>query len=756
MLSHKTKLEALKKRIFERLVKFSFIVFRAPYQFYSGFKKLLKFLSKFLITLFTVAICYYLIISEQKIGLEEEFSNAPFFIAIGSTLITILILTYSLALLPVQRSIESFSKSISSIYRSDNTTTIVFIIISTFAIVSFLFGLNIKLFNASTFHYLLLTIILIGITLDLLRWYHQRITKLLEPENAINSLVKKTSSFINKSHSRISFISKWNSRILERIQNEEITPQDIEKILYLSSNQLDLNIVNKFSELAEIAIKALAKNEVNTVSICLDALAKTGGYYVKSRKDSIIYYPSKAAKYLVSESNIDNVLNNLYENIQSIAQKSNLLSNQNLSISCLRALKKITDAVAEFLLSEKIHQSKDMFFIPISYMRSIIEEAQSFNLDEVVLQGCDILSQTLSAIYTKQHIIEIDYTANELYVKLSMKYIGLNKQAYGNKVLEFMMKRLFLLIPNHPYNLDYTLKDIIKNLNSIFPLALYSSAQKQRNLMYFDLSVPYDVVNENSFLNFIRSSQVLNKVDDKKWHVNPYQHFSGYNDEISMHFRSLGEQNDLGESVFLWHITYSIKEIIRIHLRLLHNPLTEIHNHIEDLFDRITWYLSFFWVATRRAVKINKYYTEEICDVICWTAFHCYQEDFYNKHIIDVQKVIDICISNLSSVIRDYIHKGESKNPYDIADLILYLWMIRIVAASKKETFRIKKIDKALDELELHTNNENYFDEAITLRYKQFLERIFEEKRFPILDMDKSIGLLRELVKDESFFFTIS
>lgn len=753
MLGYKIKLEVIKKRTFEWLLKSSFIVFRISHQLYNEFKKLLKFITKILITLLSAVICYYIIISKYKIRLEGEFTYAPFFIAIGSTLITILILTYSLALLPIQRSIESFSKSISFIYRSDKTTTIVFIIISTFAIASFLFGLNIKLFHATTFHYLLLTILLIGITLDLLRWYHQRITKLLEPENAIKILVKKTFSFIKKSHSRISFISKWNSRILKRIQKEEITPQDLEKIFYLSSNQLDWNIVNKFSELAEIAIKALAKNEVNTTSICLDALAETGGYYVRSRKDNLIYYPSKTA-FSVNESNIDNVLNNLYENILAIAQKSNLISNQNSSINCLRALQKVTGSITEYLLSEKIHQSKDMLFLPISYMSNIIEESQSFNLDEVVLQGCNILSHTLLAINTKQHVIEIDYAANELYIKLLMKYIGLNKQAYGNKILEFMMKRLFLLIPNYPYNLDYTLKDIIKNFNSIFPLALYASNQKQKNLRYFDLSVPYDAANENSFLNFIRSSQILNKVDDKRRHVNPYQHFSDYNHEISMHFRSLGEQNDLGESVFLWHITYSIKEIIRLHLQLLQNPLTEIHNYKEDLFDRITWYLSFFWVATRKAAKINKYYAEEICDVICWTAFHCYQEDFYNQHIIYVHKVINICISNLSSVIGDYMQKGESQSPYDIADLILYLWMIRIVAASKNENFRIKKIDKALDELELHTNG-NYLDEALALRYRQFLERVFDERRFPIYDIDKSIGLLRELVKDESFFFTV-
>lgn len=755
MLVYKTKLEAIQKRTFELLLKFSFIVFKNSYRSYNGFKKSLKFLSKFLITLFSAAICYSLLISEHKIGLEEEFPSAPFFIAIGSTLITILILTYSLALLPVQRSIESFSKSISLIYRSDRTTTLVFIIISAFAIVSFLFGLNIKPFSVSTFHYLLLTILLIGITLDLLRWYHQRIAKLLEPQNAIKTLVQNTFSFINKSHSRISFISKWNSRILKRIQKEDITPQDLEKVFYLSSNQIDSNIINKFSELAEIATKALAKNEVNTVKICLDALAETGSYYVESRKDNIIYYPSKAANYRVSESNIDNVLNNLYENIQSIAQKSNLISDQNSSIHSLRAIRKVTDSITEYLLSEEVNQSKDMFFIPISYMANIIEEAQSTNLDEVVLQGCNILSETISTIYTKQHIIEIDYTANELYVKLLMKYIASNKQAYGNKVLEIMMKRLFLLIPNHPYNVDYTLKDIIKNLNSIFPVALYTLNQKQKNLMFFDLSVPYNAANENSFFNFIRSSQILNKVDEKRWHVNPYKHFSDYNDEISMHFRYIGEQNDLGDSFFLWHITNSIKEIIRVHLQLLQNPLTDIHNHIEDLFDRITWYLSFFWVATKKAVKISKYYAEEICDAICWTAFHCYQEDFYKKHIIDVHKVIDICISNLSAVIRDYIQKGESKNPYDISDLILYLWTIRIVAASKNENFRINKIDEVLDEIELHIINDNYLEEALALRYKQFLERVFKGRRFPIYDIDKSIGLLRDLVKDESFFFIV-
>jgi len=268
--------------------------------------------------------------------------------------------------------------------------------------------------------------------------------------------------------------------------------------------------------------------------------------------------------------------------------------------------------------------------------------------------------------------------------------------------------------------------------------------------MFFDLSVPYDAKNEYSFLNFVRSSQSLNKVDERGWHINPYQHFSDYNEKISMHFRSLGEHNDLGNSVFLWHITYSIKEIIRIHFNLLQNPLTDIHNHIEELFNRISLYLSFFWATLKKSEKINKYYTEEICDVICWTALNCYREDFYKKHTIDSLKLTNVCIDNLVSVIKDYINKGESRNSYAIADLILYLWFIRIVAVSKKENFRTTKIDKALNELGL--NLDDYLDEAVKLRYQQFLERVMDKQGFSVLDHDKSIGLIRELVDEKDFF----
>lgn len=740
-------------RLNQILLKFSLLVFIYSNKVYHLLKELFGLTSNFLITVLTLIICFYLNISNFQITQGNEFSNSPFFIAIGSTFITILILTYSIALLPIQRSIESFSKSISFIYRNDKATSIIFILISVFSLISFLFGLNVKFFEVTSLQILIVTILLIGITLDLLRWYHRRITRLLEPDYAIQTLVDVTAKFIKKYQTRASFISKWSLRFIKRIEKDKVSAQDIEKMIYLSSPKPDFNVINKLSELTEIAIKALSKNEIDTISISLNALANIGDHYIKARKENLIYFPSKAAKFWVSESNIDKVLNNLYENIFTIAQRSNQISNQSSSIACIRSLVKVTDSIAENILSGDVPQSKDMFFIPVDYIAKIIEDAQNKNLDEIVLQGCSILSQTLTKIHSKQYIIDIDSAAVDHYGKLLIHYIVNKKQAYGNKVLEFIMTRLFAQLDIDPYNLEYTLKYIIDKIEMIFPLAMLTEKQNNSNLMFFGLSVPYDASNEYSFINLIRSSQALNKVDERGWHINPYQHFSDYNEKISMHFRSLGEHNDLGKSVFLWHITYSIKEIIRIHFNLLQKPLTDIHNHIEKLFDRISLYSSFFWVALHKSEKIKKQYVEEICDVICWTALNCYREDFYKKNIIHSIKLVGICISNLSSVIRDYGQKGESKNPSDIADLIIYLWMIRIAAVSKKEIFMITKIDKALNELELHLDD--YFDEALKIRYQQFLERSLNRRQYSIYDVNKSIGLLKDLVKDDSFYFIL-
>lgn len=697
-----------------------------------------------------IFFAFYLYTNNAQDILASSSFLPTILITIGSTLITILILTISIAIIPIQHSIDSFSKSISYLYRNDKFNILIFILISLFALFSFISSIDGIFFSIKASILFPINLTTVGITLDLLRWHHRRVSILLEPDEAIKRLKRKEIIFIKRIQSRISFLARLSLLISFNKADKENSLYDEERKLYLTSLGHYVYINKKLGELTEISIKALAKNEIETVETVVNAISSITISYINSRKNNLIFYPSKDANYLVSSCDADKVFNKTYEDLFNIAIRSHKESHEYASIYCLRAFAKIIENICNLLLSSKKYGAKDLLFIPVDYIGKILEDAQDKNLDEVIYQGSSLIQGISNNIYSNEHIIEIDYTFNDLFVKLIIKYIISDDRAFGNKVLEEMMNRLFMLIPQHRYTLTYLLKDVMERLESVFPLALKTNIIKS-NLIYFHLSVPYQITNEKSFLYFINKATIFNKVE-KEW-INPYQDFINTNDEVYHHFRKLAENNDLGESVFIWHIITSINHIVKIYFRLLSKPITEVDTYTDKLINQITWYLSFFWCSFTHSSKIKRSYAEEAFEVVTQIGLSCYDKDFIEKYPISRNDLIKTCISNLVSMINSFSKSGEDNNQYNIADFILYLWFIRLAAKNNSEGYRIEKIDAEIKKLEIFKIEANeLIKEALKLRYNQTLERIFEENHGFVLDDEKCIGHLRKLNNDKKFY----
>jgi len=714
-------------------------------------KIIFRILFNSIISIIIISFSIYLYAQNFQSILANTSILPTIFIAIGSTLITILILSISIAIIPIQRSIDSFSKSISYLYRSDKINTTIFILISLFALFAFISSIDRIFFAINTPYLFPINLITVGITLDLLRWHHRRVALLLEPDEAIKRLKRNEVKFIKKTHRILWFLSKLYCLVSLKKGYKKTDIYEMEKSLYLANTGHYNHINKKLGELTEISIKALAKNEIETVETIVSAISSITISYIYSRKNNLTFYPSKDANYLVNECDADKVFNKAYESLFNIAIRAHKEEHEYPSIYCLRELAKIIESICNFLLTSKIHGAKDLLFIPIDYFGKILDDAQNKNLDEVVFQGNKIIEEISKNIYSKEHIVEIDYTLNDMLIKLIMKCTISNKQSLGNKVLEQIMNRLFMLIPNYPYTITNSLKNVIEKFEEIFPLALSVNNSLKNDLVYFHFSVPYQLTNDKSFSYFVQKAALFNKVE-KDW-INPYQNFIDINHVIYLHFRNLADNNDLGNSTFLWHVSTSINYIIKIYFDLLSNPLSKIDTFQDELIEQISWYLSFFWSSFSHSTKIKRSYAEEAFEVVAQIGLSCYNKDFIDQYSISRYKLIDSCISDLTSMIDSYSKTGEDKNQYNIADFILYLWYMRLAAKNNSEGFRVSQLDAKIKELDIiKSDMKEDVIKALELRYKQMMERILEEDRGFFLDQNKAIGLLRKLNKNEKFY----
>lgn len=88
-----------------------------------------------------------------------------------------------------------------------------------------------------------------------------------------------------------------------------------------------------------------------------------------------------------------------------------------------------------------------------------------------------------------------------------------------------------------------------------------------------------------------------------------------------------------------------------------------------------------------------------------------------------------------------------------LSDLDLFgLLKLRLVALEKNETYLVNEIDDGLNKLKIKDLEyvEDYLN-AIELRYKQLIERLFDEWRGYDIE-DKSDKILHKLVTDRTVF----
>ena len=701
------------------------------------------------IALFSLVIAIILYLPSTQSTINKFQNIDTIFIAIGSMLGTVLVLAFTLSIIPIQRSVEAFSPSVSRLYRSDGTTKLIFLIISIFTIFSFVIAIDSIAFGLKYAVLFPLEILILGITLDLLRWYNRRIHLLLEPQTAISRLSKSVVDYIWKTQKRISRLSKLSFRTLPESKRKGKSPINLESEFYVSHSYHQNLINNRLSELGEIAHKSIARNEFHTTDIVISALAGITTSYINCRKENLIVFPSKDALFLANASDIDQVLHHSYEILTNIAETAIRGPDQIVPTMIIKAFGQIATYIATVKSTTKINLARELIFSPIYNAGRVIEKAHEKDLLDTVMRGCSTLESVSIVTPKEEFITHVDFENSKLYYRIIQRLLFTNNQDWINKVLEYMLSPIHIVFTSNPKIIRYNLSDVLEKIAQLLPLALTIQKKSGSSILFCPFSVPYDITNEKSLYSLVNKATELIRIDDEREWINPYSDFFEINEEIYRHFRQIAKIEDWGEMLLLRYITQCMRQIANIYMRQLSHPITNVMNHYEKLVSQLGWYLSFFLFAFSKSSRIQHQYAVEACDVLSSTALSCYLVDQKdnNLFLLVKGKILENCIFNICSIVQYYTKASEHKNQYDIADLIMNLWYIRLVANYKNEQHVLKKIDEEITKLkELKLCPWPQIEEALVIRNQQLVDKIFDENRQRQLENDKAIGHLRAIL----------
>ena len=206
---------------------------------------------------------------------------------LGATYATILALVLTLSIIPIQRAAEVWSPSIVHLYRRDPATHVTFIVLGIFCIACFTFAVR-GLVGIPVSVTLACALATLGISLDLLRWYHGHVCQLLDPTHAVQIELQQAKQIINRTQSRVTRIARLQYQMLDSKSQKDIFIEDIETTIYPGIAYYHNSINYWINDLGEIAVKAVSRGEKLLAKTAVFAIAELTDHYLSIRKQNEI------------------------------------------------------------------------------------------------------------------------------------------------------------------------------------------------------------------------------------------------------------------------------------------------------------------------------------------------------------------------------------------------------------------------------------------------------------------------------------
>ncbi len=675
--------------------------------------------------------------TSQK-ALADFKATEAVFTSLGATFGTILALVLTLSIIPIQRAGEVWSPSIMRLYRRDRLTHITFIVLGILCAVSFMLAVN-GVSGVSVSIVMATAIVALGLSLDLLRWYHRHICKLLDPAHAIGVVTKYAHQTIDQIQRTANKLAKLQYRNIPTEKKGEIIVEDLETAIYPHLHGYPDSVNFWIHDVAEIAGKAAARGEKYLASTAINAIQEITNHFLSVRKNNLALFPAPEALFLAMESDVKIVVDQAYEVLQEISHTAVVNSDESVALKVSEAFKNIATHTENLKARSFRPQTAPLTATPIAYLLSSVKYAQEKGLNEVPFQSAEILARISLAApkdisLTDVHIPVIDGISDiamHLYVK--------QNAALAEHVVGHIMAVLNHMLDCKEYHYHELLRHVFEKLEVLAPLAVINEKLAGPLSITHPLGKAYGLTNHQSLGYLFSKATSMVKVDTEREWVNPYHDLIEIADLYYRHFRNLGEKVEFGDSFFLWELTHLIKHVATVIGQLILNPVRPEHGDEQELIGKLQWIMSFFWVAFDKKKTVDHRRADEACDVLAYVGIMFFEHGHPD--------VLRTNVSHIGAIIKSYCQIAQPLNNYAVGDLFAHLWCLRILTVARDNDALINDIDKMLNTKPepLIQDQWQQAEHAIELRRAQLLERL--EERNERYGQDTSEELLKRVLE---------
>ena len=688
----------------------------------------------------TVAACILLI--PQLRCVADAFQPLEAILSqLGATYGTILALVLTLSIIPIQRAGEVWSSSIVRLYRGDPVTYITFVTLGIFCTVSFLLAVR-GLAGISVSIVLAFSLAILGISLDMLRWYHGHVCQLLDPTHAVGLALKHVKRTIDDTKVLVTRVARLQHQLLSSAQQSQFFVEDFEGAIYPRIAGYPNSINSWVNGLTEIAIKAVARSEKILARAAVFAIADLTIHYLSSRKHNLTLTPAPEAMFLAMTSDVKVVTDRTYEALQEVSRAAVMQSDESTAIRVSEAYQAIAIHTANLGARAFREHTAPLTYSPIYYALECIKYAQSKGLDEVVFQTAAILSRISRAAPKDVAETDIHIPVIDGLYDIAMYLYGKRSHVIAEEVNGHQFDILANMLQREDYYFEDTLRHVLEKIEVLAPLAILNEEMAGRLNMVHPLGKAYGLINQTSLgYIFDQATATLPKVEaDREW-INPYDDLIEITDIVANHLRKIAENNEFGDSSLIWEIDNLIKHIADAIVRLIDQPLRPGHDDERALVDKFLWVLAFYWVAFKKKKSVSKHRADDCGDSLTYIGLLFFARGY--------TEVLQSSISNVWSILDSYCETTQSLDYYTIGDILAHLWGVRMVLVKRNNVELTTEVDMVLAKKPSSLTDEQWqaAQHTIGLRRVQLEERLAKRADY-IQQPDTAEAILRQLLQE--------
>jgi hypothetical protein len=268
---------------------------------------------------------------------------------------------------------------------------------------------------------------------------------------------------------------------------------------------------------------------------------------------------------------------------------------------------------------------------------------------------------------------------------LGENYYASGQDHIGKRAVDEMCRVAQLLMEQEHFEACAFVQELLQELEKLVPLMVL-----REKPMDMDAFPPYSMARAHSVGRLVEiAAEQIGHGEDKAA-GNPYRKFLELNEGVYMHFRQLAESQhyDIQRSFLAWLITDTIVKISGVYRGILSREITESGDYNGALASQVGWYQSFFWALFDNKKEVDACRAEAVADAMAVIGLQ-FARDGYSA-------VAENSVENIASVAKQYVKRGGRAGEYELADIIIHIWEVRLFAEQQKNTSLKDKSDERL------------------------------------------------------------